>query len=259
MKQTIIWALPTVMCAAAALGGQAQPAGSPLKVIKKYELGGEGGWDYLTIDAEARRLYIARGSHVMVMDADSGKVVGDLPKTTGVHGVALAPKLKRGFTSNGGDSTVSIFDVPALKETARVKVGTGPDAILYDPASDRVFTFNAGSKNATAIAADTGSVVGTVELGGRPEAGVADEKGMVYVNVLDKNEIVAFDAKQLTVKNRWPVAPGEQPTGLAMDLASRRLFSTCRNDKMVVLDAVSGKVLDALPPDSHSARTGTAP
>jgi DNA-binding beta-propeller fold protein YncE len=247
VKHRILWALPALVLISSGFGGQAQPAGSPYKVLKKYELGGEGGWDYLTVDAEARRLYIARGSHVMVMDLDNGKVVGDVPKTAGVHGVALAPKLKRGFTSNGGDSTATVFDLPTLKETARVKVGTGPDAILYDPATDRVFTFNAGSKDATAIAADTGEVVGTVKLGGRPEAGVADEKGTIYVNVLDKNEVVAFDAKQLVVKNRWPVEPGEQPTGLAIDLAKRRLFTTCRNDKMVVLDADGGKVLGTVP------------
>jgi len=226
---------------------QAQPPGSSFKVLKKYELGGEGSWDYLTIDADARRLYITRGSHVMVMDVDNGKIVGDIPKTMGVHGVVLAPKLKRGFTSNGGDSTVTIFDMTTLKETARVKVGDSPDAILYDPATDRVFTFNAKSKDATAIAGDTGAVVGTVKLGGRPEAGVSDEKGMVYVNVQDKHEVVAFDAKELVVKSRWSVAPGELPTGLGIDLAKRRLFVSCRNDKMVVLGADTGKILGSLP------------
>jgi YVTN family beta-propeller protein len=226
---------------------QAKPAGSAYKVLKKYELGGEGGWDYLTIDAEARRLYIARGNHVMVMDVDNGKIVGDIPKTMGVHGVALAPKSKRGFTSNGSDSTVTIFDLATLKETARVKVGDNPDAILFDPATERVFTFNAKSHDATAIAADTGAVVGTVKLGGRPEGGVSDEKGMVYVNVQDKNEVVAFDAKTLEVKNRWPVAPGELPTGLGIDLAKRRLFVSCRNEKMVVLNADTGKLLSSAP------------
>jgi DNA-binding beta-propeller fold protein YncE len=243
----MFWALPALVFISSGFGDQGQPPGSPYKVLKKYDLGGEGGWDYLSIDAETRRLYIARGSHVMVMDLDSGKVVGDLPKTPGVHGVALVPKLKRGFTSNGGDSTVSIFDLETLMETARVKVGTGPDFIIYDPASEQIFTFNAGSKDATAIAADTGKVAGTIKLGGRPEAAVADEKGMVYVNIQDKNEVVAFDAKQLTVKSRWSVAPGAQPTGLAMDLTKRRLFCTCRNDKMVVLEADSGKVLATLP------------
>jgi DNA-binding beta-propeller fold protein YncE len=226
---------------------QAQPAGTPYKVLKKYVLGGEGAWDYLSIDAEARRLYITRGDHVMVMDLDNGKIVGDIQKTMGVHGVALAPRLGRGFTSNGGDATVTIFDLTTLKETARVKVGASPDAILYDPATDRVFTFNAKSQDATAIAAGTGSVLGTVKLGGRPETGVSDGKGMVYVNIQNSHEVAAFDAKSLVVKQRWPMAPGELPTGLGIDAAKRRLFVSCRNDKMMVLEADTGKVLGSVP------------
>ena len=247
MKIRLLWAAPALVLVFFGFNMQAQPPGSPYKVLKKYELGGEGSWDYLTIDAEARRLYIPRGSHVMVMDLDNGKIVGDLLKTAGVHGVVLAPKLKRGFTSNGGDSTVTIFDLTTLMETARVKVGDGPDAILFDPATNRVFTFNAKSQDATAVDADTGAVVGTVKLGGRPESGVSDEKGMVYVNNMSKNEVVAFDAKELVVKHRWAIAPGEQPVGLGIDLAKRRLFVSCRNDKMVVLEADTGKALGSLP------------
>jgi DNA-binding beta-propeller fold protein YncE len=138
---------------------------------------------------------------------------------------------------------VAIFDLETLAETARTKVGQRPDAIIYDPSTDRVFTMNAGSKDATALDASTGSVAGTVPLGGKPEFAVADGKGMVYVNIEDKSEVVAFDAKELTVKSRWPLAPGKEPAGLAMDRAKRRLFSTCHNQKMVVLDADSGKVL----------------
>jgi DNA-binding beta-propeller fold protein YncE len=246
MKCVSILACATLAFVLSAATGTVAPVDGPYKVLKKYELGGEGGWDYLSIDAEARRLYIARGTHVMVMDLDKGKVVGDLPNTPGVHGVALVPKLKKGFTSNGGDSTATIFDLETLKETGRVQVGKGPDFILYDPASNQVFTFNASSKDATAIAADSGKVVGTVALGGRPESAIADEKGMVYVNIMDKNEVAAVDAKALTVKNRWPLAPGTTPVGLGMDLKKRRLFSTCRNEKMVILDADSGKVLDTV-------------
>jgi YVTN family beta-propeller protein len=246
MKRIVIWVVPALVFVVMGLGSQAQQPNG-YKVIKKYELGGEGTWDYLTADAEARRLYIARSSHVMVMDLDTGKVVGDLPKTAGVHGVALCPQRNKGFTSNGGDSTVTIFDTRTLMETARVKVGSGPDAIVYDPASDRVFTFNAGSKDATAISAETGEVVGTVQLDGRPEGGVSNGRGLVYVNVLGKNEVVAFDAKSFAVVNRWPVAPGETPTGLGYDADKQRLFSSCRNDKMVILDANGGKVLATLP------------
>jgi DNA-binding beta-propeller fold protein YncE len=242
MKHALIGALAAISLVVTGLGGNAQPTG-PYKVLKKIELGGEGAWDYLTVDAPARRLYVARGSHVMVIDLDKHNVVGDIPGTKGVHGVALAPKHKRGFTSNGGDSTATIFDLDTLKETTRVKVGTGPDAILYDPATDRIFTMNAGSKDITALTADTATVVGTVPLGGRPESAVSDEKGLIFINLEDKNEVVAVDAKGLTVKQRWPLAPGATATGLAIDLAKRRLFSSCRNEKMIVLEADSGKVL----------------
>jgi hypothetical protein len=227
--------------------GQAQKAES-YKVLKKVVLGGEGGWDYVTIDSESRRIYIARGSHVMVVDADTLKIVGDLPGTTGVHGVAIAPKHKRGFTSNGGkDSSSTIFNTDSLKETAKVKVGAGADFIIYDPATDRAFTFNATAKDATAIAAESGTVVGSVALGGRPEAAVPDGKGIVYVNIMDKAEVVAFDAKELKVINRWPVAPGAQPVGLGIDTVKGRLFVSCRNDKMVVLETATGKVLGSVP------------
>jgi YVTN family beta-propeller protein len=247
MRRIFIWVLPAFVFVSSGIGGQDRPADSPYKVLKKINLGGEGSWDYLTLDPKARRLYITRGSHVMVMDVDSDKLVGDIPKTTGVHGVVLVPKLKRGFTSNGGDSTVTVFDLKTLKETARVKVGNRPDAILYDPASERIFTFNAGSKDATALAADTGELAGTIKLGGRPEFAVADEKGMVYVNLEDKNEVVAFDSKALAIKNRWSLDPGNEPTGLAMDRSKRRLFSSCHNEKMVILDADTGKHLAVVP------------
>jgi DNA-binding beta-propeller fold protein YncE len=215
-------------------------------VLKKLELVGEGGWDYLTMDAASRRLYVSRGTRVLVLDVDHGKIVGEVANTVGVHGIALDTKRNKGYTSNGRDSTVTIFDLETFKETGRPQVGKGPDFIIYDPASDRVFTFNAGSKDATAISADTGAVVGTVKLEGRPEAAVPDEKGMVYVNLVDKHEVVAFDAKQLSVEKRIPVAPGNRPMGLAMDRVNRRLFVSCSNEKMVVLDADSAKVLASL-------------
>jgi len=239
--------LPAVLFLACTYGSEGQPGGAPYKVLKKYEVGGDGGWDYLTIDPDGRRLYISRANRVMVVDIDNGKLVGEIANTKGVHGIAIAPKHKKGFTSNGGDSTATIFDLTTLKETGRVKVGASPDPILYDPASDRVFTFNAKGNDATAIAADSGAVVGSVQLGGRPEAGVADGKGMVYVNIVDKSEVVAFDAKKLEVKNRWPVAAAKQPVGLAIDTAKSRLFVSCRSPHMVILDIATGKALDTLP------------
>jgi YVTN family beta-propeller protein len=247
MTRIRTWALPAL---AALLAGAAASADAPkpaYKVLKKIEVGGEGGWDYLTMDPDARRLYIARADRVTVLDVDTGKVVGEVRGTPGVHGVALDVRRKRGYASNGGDSTVTVFDLGTLREVARVKVGTRPDAILYDPATDRVFTFNAGSKDATALEAKDGSVAGTVPLGGKPEFAVSDGKGSVYVNLEDKGEVVRFDAKGLEVKDRWPLAPGKEPTGLAMDRSKRRLFATCGNEKMVVLDADGGKVLGTAP------------
>jgi DNA-binding beta-propeller fold protein YncE len=213
-------------------------------LLKTIKVGEDGGWDYLTVDSDARRLYITRANRVMVMDIDAGKIVGEVPKLSGVHGVALDLKRKRGYISNGGDATVTIFDLESLKETARPKVGMRPDAIIYDLASDRVFSMNAGTKDATAIDAESGKVVGKVPLGGKPESAVADEKGLVFVNLEDKDEIVVFDSKNLTEKSRYPTAPGKEPVGLAMDRANRRLFASCGgNETMVILDADSGKVI----------------
>jgi DNA-binding beta-propeller fold protein YncE len=228
-------------------GAQAQPAAPGYHVVKKIGPGGEGGWDYLTIDAKARRLYITRFNRVMVLDLDKGTPIGEIAPTPGVHGVALVPPRDRGFISNGGDSTVTVFDLPTLREVARIKVGKRPDAIVYDPASDRVFTFNAGGGDATAIDAAGEKVVGTVALGGKPEFAVADGQGHVYVNLEDKSEVLELDARKLAVTQRWPLAPGKEPTGLAMDRGRRRLFSSCHNGKMVILDADSGRVL-ATPP-----------
>jgi DNA-binding beta-propeller fold protein YncE len=195
------------------------------------------------VDDSAHRLYLSRSNRVMVVNSETGAVAGEIANTAGVHGIALDPKLNRGFTSDGGDNTVTAFDLKTLKETGRVSVGNRPDAILFDPASNRVFTFNGGSHDATAIDASSEKVVGTVELGGRPEFAVSDGKGTIFVNIEDKSEIVAFDAKTLSVKNRWSLSPGEGPSGLSMDRAHRRLFSVCDNGMMVVMDADSGRVV----------------
>jgi DNA-binding beta-propeller fold protein YncE len=210
-------------------------------------LGGEGGWDYLITDADARRTYISRGTHVVVIDADTGKSVGDIADTPGVHGIALAPELGRGFTSNGREGTVSIFDIKTLATNSKVKVGENPDAILYDPASKRVFTFNGRSQDSTAIDAATGKVVGTIKLDGKPEFAATDAKGGIWVNIEDKSELVAIDPNKLEVKAKWPLAPCTEPSGLAIDRKNRRLFAGCDNKMMAVVDADSGKVL-ATPP-----------
>ena len=212
-------------------------------VIKTYKLGGEGGWDYLNLDSSSRRLYISRATHVMVIDADSGKPVGDIPDTPGVHGIALAPELGRGFISNGREGTVTIFDLESLKLITKVKAGDNPDAILYDPATKRVFTFNGKSHDSTAIDAAKGTVLGTIKLEGKPEFAVSDGKGEIFVNIEDKSQLDAIDPTKLEVKSRWPLAPCEEPSGLAMDRKNRRLFAGCDNKMMAVVDADTGKVL----------------
>src|SRR5205823_5838873 len=166
-------------------------------VIKTYKLGGAGGWDYLTIDSSAHRLYISRATHVMVMETESGKQVGDIPDTPGVHGIALAHEFGRGFTSNGREGTVNIFDLETLKTSSKVKVGENPDAILYDPATKRVFTLNGRSHDSTVIDAAKGTVLGTIKLDGKPEFAVSDEKGGVFVNIEDKSEIQSLDPDKM--------------------------------------------------------------
>jgi len=218
-------------------------ADSGYHVVKTYKLGGEGGWDYLNLDTSSRRLYISRATHVIVIDADSGKPVGDIPDTPGVHGIALAPELGRGFVSNGREGTVTIFDIQSLKLIAKVKVGDNPDAILYDPATKRVFTFNGKSQDSTAIDGAKGTVLGTIKLEGKPEFAVSDGKGEIFVNIEDKSQLDAIDPNKLEVKSRWPLAPCQEPSGLAMDRKNRRLFAGCDNKMMAVVDADSGKVI----------------
>ena len=234
-----------LMCAMVAfsLAGWAQSAPG-YKVGKTWKLGGDGGWDYLTVDSDGRRLFIARATRVMVVDEDSGKLLAEIPDTPGVHGVALVPEFGRGFISDGGEDMVMIFDLKSLKPLSKVKVGTRPDAIVYDPFTKRVFTFNATSHDTTAIDAAKGEVVGKIELGGKPEFSASDGKGTMFVNVEDTSELVAFDPQKLVVKSRWKMAGCEEPTGLAIDRKNRRLFAGCGGGKkMAIVDADSGKVI----------------
>jgi DNA-binding beta-propeller fold protein YncE len=212
-------------------------------VIRKIHLGGEGGWDYLTFDSVSGRLYVTRATHVVVLDPATGKVVGDIPDTAGVHGVALASDLGRGFTSNGRAGTVTIFDLKSLSVLAQVKAGENPDAIVYDPVSKRVFAMNGRSKDASAVEASTGKISGTIPLGGKPEFAVADGHGRIYLNLQDTSQLLAVDARKLEVLARWPLAPCQQPTGLAIDREHRRLFTVCSNKLMAIVDADSGKVI----------------
>jgi YVTN family beta-propeller protein len=229
-----------------ALGAQAF-AQSGYHVVKQIKLGGEGGWDYLTIDARARRVYISRSTHVLVVDADSGEVVGDIPNTSGVHGIAIVSDLNKGFTSNGRDNSVTVFDLKTLKTIKQIPVGKNPDAIIYDPSSKRVFTMNGASQDTTAIDPQAEQVAGTIALGGRPEFAVSDEAGRVFINLEDKSQIVEIDTHKLAVLNRWSLAPCEEPSGLAFDRKHKRLFSVCSNKQMAVMNADNGKVVTTLP------------
>ena len=214
------------------------------KVSKTWKLGGDGGWDYLTADADGHRLFIARANRVTVIDTTTGKQVGEIPDTQGVHGVALDPNTGRGFASGGKDDMVTVFNLKTLAVEKKVKVGSRPDAILYDPFSKRVFTFNAQSKDTTAIDAAKCEVAGKIDLGGKPEFATTDEKGTVFVNIEDTSEIVAFDPVKLAVKSRWKLAGCEEPTGMAIDRKTRRLFSGCGGSKkMAIVDADSGKMV----------------
>src|SRR6202158_440529 len=222
--------------------------GTGYKVETRYPVPGNGGFDYVTIDSAARRLYLSHGTQVDVVDADNGKLVGTIPDTPGVHGIAIATAFKHGFTSNGRENKVSMFDPSTLQLIKKIDVGKGPDGIYYDPATKRVFTNNHGTHDISAIDAATGDVVGTVKADGDGEQAVIGADGLIYVNSENTNEVVVFDPKSLEVKKRFPIGVAETPTGLAYDAKTNRLFIGCRNEpKMVVMDAATGKVINSYP------------
>lgn len=233
-------------------GGLALAATGGYHTIKEIKVGGEGGWDYLTLDSAARRLYVSHATHVVVLDIDAGTVAGDIPNTPGVHGIAIAPGLNRGFISNGRGNNVTIFDLKTLAKIGEVKTGQNPDAIQYEAASKRVFTFNGRSKDATAFDAQTGTVEGTIPLGGKPEFSAADGKGKIYVNIEDTNEVAEIDANSLKVTKKYSLKPCDEPSGLAMDVKNRRIFSVCGNKMMAISNPDTGKVI-ATPPIGDGA------
>ncbi|MEI6407958.1 MAG: YncE family protein [Bacteroidota bacterium] len=221
---------------------------SAFKILNRIKLPGDGFWDYITVDETTDRLYVSHGTQVQVVDLKTDQPIGAIPNQKGVHGIALAPEFGKGFISNGGDTSVTVFDLKSLAASSKIKVtGANPDAILYDPFSKRLFSFNHNGNNATAIDAATNKVIGTITLSGSPEFAVTDGKGLVFVNIEDKSEMAVIDVKTLTVKQKWSLAPGEEPTGLAFDAKNGRLFSVCGNKKMVVSDAKTGKILQTLP------------
>ena len=229
------------------------------EIINKIPIPGQGSWDYLAVDEAARRLYVSHGTQVEVLDVDSGAIVGKIANTLGVHGIAIAPELGQGFVSDGQSSTITIFDLKTLSTMSEVPAGKKPDAIIYDPATQRVFAFNGGSDSATAIQAASGKVAGTIDLGGGPEFAVADGAGNVYDNLEDQNLVLKIDAGSLKVKERWPTAPCASPSSMAMDRPNRRLFLGFRSKVMAVLDADTGRVITTLPIGDHVDATAFDP
>jgi DNA-binding beta-propeller fold protein YncE len=223
----------------------ASPSG--YQVAKKVALPGAGGWDYLTVDEASRRLYVSHATQVVVLNVDTMEVVGTISGLSGVHGIAIAPEFGRGFITAGQTDSVAVFDLKTLNKTAEVKVGKKPDAIVYDPATKRVFAMNGDSESSTAIKAADNQVVGVVKLGGGPEFTIADGKGNVFVNLEDKSELLRIDTKSLRVKDRWPVAPCAAPSSMAFDATNSRLFLGCRSRVMAVVDSNTGKVVASFP------------
>lgn len=261
MKSFRVGLVFCLVLAMVSLAAPQAPKPGGYHLLKKHVLGGEGGWDYLALDGKARLLYVTHGNAVEILNVDTGVKGEPITNLKGVHGVAFAPERNRGYISNGRGNSVSVFDLKTHKVLEEVaSSGQNPDAIMYDAFSGRVFAFNGRTANTTAIDAATDKVVGTVDLGGKPEFAVTDGKGTIFVNNEDKSEIVAFDAKSLQVKKRWSIAPGEGPSGLAIDLKGKRLFSVC--DKvLVVSDFVNGKVVTTVPigngPDAVRYDAGT--
>jgi DNA-binding beta-propeller fold protein YncE len=251
--------LKTLVIFALSLNLLTAPTAGDYHITKKIPIPGQGGWDYLTVDEGARRLYVSHGTQVDVLDVDSGTIVGKVEKTPGVHGIAIAPELGRGFVSNGQSSTVTIFDLKTLNTVGEVKVGKKPDAIIYDPATSRVFAFNGDGNSATAIQAADGKVAGTVDLGGGPEFAVADGSGYVYNNIEDASLVLKINARSLKVEQRWPTAPCAAPSSTAMDRPNRRLFIGCRSKVMAVMNADTGQVITTLPIGDHVDATAFDP
>lgn len=235
-----------------ALSFTGMAASQNYSVVDTIKVGGEGGWDFLTVDDQASRLYLSHNTIVNVVDLKSKTVVGTIPDTKGVHGIAIAKDLNKGYVSNGKDSSVTIFDLKTLKTITKIAVtGKGPDAIMYDKFSHQVFVFNGKSSNATVIDAKENKVVGSIALDGKPEVCVTNDSGLVYVNLEDKSVVLVINAKQLKIEQKWPLAPGDGPTGLAIDKKNNRLFSGCGNHLMVVMDSRNGKVISTLPIGDH--------
>ena len=234
--------------AAALLAWPSLAAEGPYRFLKEIPLGGEGGWDYLSVDMLGHRLYVSHGAKVVVVDLDKDQVVGEIADTPGVHGFVVGTGIGRGFSSNGRENKVSVVDLKTLKTLSKVETGQNPDAILFEPGQRQVYTFNGRGRSATVFGAESAKVVATIPLSGKPEFAAADPKaGRVYCNLEDKNEVAVIDAKEHKVVTTWPIAPGEEASGMAIDLNQHRLFLGCHNKLMVMMDSTCGKVVASVP------------
>lgn len=248
MKNTSLVLFALITFLACRISNTTKTTSTAYQITKKIPLIGDGFWDYLTVQEATERLFVSHGTQVQVIDLKAGKLLGSIPDTKGVHGIAIATDLGKGFISCGNDTSVTVFDLATLAVTGKVKVtGANPDAILYDPSTKQVFTFNHTGKSATAINAVNNKVVATIPLEGEAEFAVTDGEGTIFVNIEDKSTIAVISAKTLKVTHNWPLASGEEPTGLAFDVKNSRLFAVCGNQKMVVLNSKTGKVVQTLP------------
>jgi DNA-binding beta-propeller fold protein YncE len=245
-KQFLMIMLFLVVGAVTMLNGQGVK--SEYKIVNKIKLPGSGGWDYLSVDESNNRLFVSHGTVVVVADLKTGQLAGTIEDTPGVHGIAIAPDLNKAFISVGRSAAVKVIDLKTFATLTTI-TGTGqnPDAIMYDQFSKKVLTFNGGSANATVIDAVTNQIVSTISLAGKPEFPASNGKGKIYVNIEDKSLITVIDTKTMTVEKSWPIAPGEEPSGLALDIETNRLFSVCSNKLMMVIDALDGHVVASLP------------
>lgn len=243
--RTLALVLP--IAGALALPGPAAPQSGPYQVTRHVRLGGDGGWDYITVDTAGNRIFVTRSDRVMVLDENTGGLITEIPGLQRGHGVALAYPARHGFVTSGADSTVTMFDLRTLKVLGTTTAAVDADGILYDAASNRVFTFNGDANSASVIDPVSGQRIGNIPLGGKPEFGVSAGNGKVYVNIEDRSEIVEIDASAMKVTRRWSLAPCESPSGLAIDVAHQRLFSVCHSQLMAISDAGAGKVVATVP------------
>jgi YVTN family beta-propeller protein len=244
-NKPVLFVLMTMLCASLAVGAL------NYQLVKKVPVPGQGGWDYLTVDDTARRVYISHSTQVDVLDADSFAHLGTIPNTPGVHGVAIDPVSGRGYVTAGKADVVVVFDSKTLQRLGETKVGKKPDAITYEPLTKRIYVMNGESESISVLNAADGTVIGTIPLGGGPESAVSDGKGNLYVNLEEQNETLRIDVNGLKVTDRWPLAPCATPTSLALDRENRRLFVGCRSKLLAVLNADDGKVVFTAPIGEH--------